>query len=107
MRAINLRTEYMTNPVGIDIVKPRLFWNCTDGVTQTAYRILARNESGETVWDTGRVESSRMTHIPYEGETLKSRDIITWSVKLWDENGTEGTWSEEAAFEMGLLLPAD
>lgn len=107
MRAINLRTEYMKNPVGIDITKPRLFWNCEDGMTQTAYQILAKNEAGETVWDTGRVESSRMTHIPYEGETLKSRDIITWSVKLWDENGTEGAWSEEASFEMGLLSSTD
>ena len=28
MKAINLRTEYLINPIGIDIQNPRLFWNC-------------------------------------------------------------------------------
>lgn len=48
MKAIRLRTEYLQNPCGIDIVTPRLFWNCEDGISQSAYRILAENEEGET-----------------------------------------------------------
>ena len=28
MRAINLRTEHMINPIGIDIKEPYLSWNC-------------------------------------------------------------------------------
>lgn len=31
MNAIRLKTEYLKNPIGIDIVKPRLFWNCAGG----------------------------------------------------------------------------
>ena len=31
MRAINLRTEHMINPIGIDIKEPYLSWNCADG----------------------------------------------------------------------------
>lgn len=31
MNAIRLKTEYLKNPIGIAIVKPRLFWNCADG----------------------------------------------------------------------------
>lgn len=31
MRAINLRTEHMINPIGIDSKEPYLSWNCEDG----------------------------------------------------------------------------
>ena len=40
MKAINLRTEYLYSPLGIDCQKPRLMWNCDGGTTQTAYRIV-------------------------------------------------------------------
>ena len=107
MEAIRLRTEYLKNPIGIDIVHPRFFWNCQGGSRQSAYEIQAKNEKGEIIWDTGKVESGRMTHIPYEGPALKSRMRITWQVMLWNENGVQGKWSEPAAFEMGLLEPSD
>ena len=42
MRAVHLRTEYLKNPIGIDIRKPRFFWQCEGGKKQTAYRITAR-----------------------------------------------------------------
>ena len=107
MEAIRLRTEYLKDPIGIDIVHPRFFWNCQGGIRQSAYEIQAKNEKGEIIWDTGKVESGRMTHIPYEGPALKSRMRITWQVMLWNENGVQGKWSEPAAFEMGLLEPSD
>ncbi len=107
MKAIHLQTEYLKDPMGIDMVHPRLFWNCQEGITQKAYRILASDEDGKTLWDTGKVESSRMTHIPYEGPALSSRDHVNWKVKLWDEEDREGDWSREAFFEMGLLDQKD
>lgn len=107
MRAVNLRTEYLKNPAGIDITAPRFFWNCEDGMVQTARRILAEDEQGNVVWDSGKVNGNQMTHIVYGGRKLLSRDHIVWKVKLWDENGQEGDWSEEAYFEMGLLQPSD
>ena len=42
MKAIRLRTEYLKNPIGLGIQKPRLFWNCEDGIRQTAYKIIYR-----------------------------------------------------------------
>ena len=42
MRAVNLKTEYLKDPMGIDIVHPRLFWNCGGGTAQTAYQIVCR-----------------------------------------------------------------
>ena len=41
MKAINLKTEYLINPIGIDIQNPRLMWNCDGGIKQTAYSIVA------------------------------------------------------------------
>ena len=65
MNAIHLKTEYLKNPVGIGITRPRFFWNCDGGKKQTAYRIVAANENGETLWDSGKVDSDQMTHIPW------------------------------------------
>ncbi|MGN1442402.1 MAG: hypothetical protein ACI4XE_01030, partial [Acutalibacteraceae bacterium] len=107
MNAINLKTEYLNNPVGIDITKPRFFWNCDSGKKQTAYRIVAEKEDGTLLWDSGKVASDRMTHIPWGGKSLQSRDRVYWSVTLWDENGKEGEQSEKAFFEIGLLSKSD
>ena len=50
MKAINLRTEHMVNPMGIDIRTPYLSWNCEGGKKQTAYEIEATSE-GKVVWN--------------------------------------------------------
>lgn len=106
MLAINLKTEYLQNPMGIDITRPRLFWNCRDGSKQTAYQALCRDENGKLLWDSGKTAGSSMC-VQYAGEGLKSRSICYWQVRLWDENDMEGDWSEEASFELGLLEPSD
>lgn len=104
MKAVRLRTEYLKNPMGIDIRHPRLSWNCEGGATQTAYEIQAVSDGG-AVWNSGRVESSSMwTEYPKE---LTSRQRVAWKVRLQDENGQLGEWSEEAIFEMGLLRKED
>ena len=103
MKAIRLRTEYLKDPLGIDIQNPRLFWNCEGGKKQAAWRIVATS-NGKTVWDSGKVVSSSMrAEFP---EQLVSRQRVEWKVKLWDESG-EGEGSEPAFFEMGLLTPSD
>ena len=106
MNAIRLKTEYLKNPLGIDIVKPRLFWNCTDGVQQTAYQILCCDDSGTPLWDSGKVKSCSMQAV-YAGTALVSRSRVTWQVRLWDENDAVGDWSAPANFEIGLLAASD
>ena len=95
MKAVNLRTEYLSDPIGIDIANPRIFWNCEGGVKQTAYQIVSER------WDSGKVESGSM-HAQYP-LTLVSGERVNYKIKLWDETGAEGDWSEPAFFEMGLL----
>ena len=93
MKAIRLKTEYLTNPLGVDLKNPRLMWNCKGGVRQTAYQIVTDS------WDSGKVESASM-HAEYPNE-LHDRERVTWKIRLWDENGEPGEWSE-AFFECGI-----
>ena len=94
MRASNIRTEYLIDPIGIEIEHPRIFWNCEGGVRQTAYQIVSDQ------WDSGKVESSRMRAVyPLP---LAGGERVTFRIKLWDENGEEGDWSQPAFFEMGI-----
>lgn len=104
MKAINLKCEYLINPIGIDIQNPRLMWNCDGGIKQTAYRIIAKSD-GKIVWDSGKVNSSSMrAEYPHK---LKSRERVEWAVTLWDEIGKEGEPYETAYFETGLLSASD
>ena len=98
MRAIHLKTEHMGNPMGIDISRPVLSWNCCEGIRQTAYEVIAFRD-GEAVWHTGKVPSSQMSVI--YGKETAARQAITWQVRLWDEQDIPGPWSE-ATFETGL-----
>ena len=93
MKAIRLRTEYLENPLGIDMQHPRLMWNGEGGIKQTAYQIVTES------WDSGKVESSSM-RAEYPKD-LRDRERVNWRICLWDENGEPGDWSE-AFFEMGI-----
>ena len=104
MKAIRLRTEYLKDPVGIDVRQPRLFWNCEGGKTQTAYEL--RTECGGTEWESGK-RSGPVMHHDLTELSLTSRDRVTWQIRLWDENDAPGEWSETAFFELGLLEEND
>ena len=105
MKAIRLQTEYLTEPLGLGIAAPQFSWNCEGGIKQTAYQIIAKRKN-ELVWDSGKVASSAMTHVAYAGSPLHSREHITWTVTLWDENGVPGE-PASSWFELGLLHPSD
>ena len=105
MKAAQLRVDYLKEPLGLGNPAPQFYWHCDGGMKQTAWQIIAKVGT-ETVWNSGKVESSSMTHIPYGGRPLKSRERVYWSIKLWDEQGNGGkivsSW-----FEMGLLAKSD
>lgn len=114
-RVSRLRCEYLIAPLGIDERVPRLSWSiesCRRGARQIAYRLrvagtlkkLASEEAD--LWDTGRVESNRTTHIPYAGRMLISRDVCHWQVEVWDETG-KFVFSEPSHWTMGLLEKSD
>ena len=103
MLATNLKTEYLTNPIGISFTKPCLFWNCKDGLKQTAYQIIAKDDSNNLLWDSGKVSSSSMQAL-WNAQPVKPQTKVLWSVNLWDENDKESKEEplEQASFETGL-----
>ena len=100
MKAIRLKTEHLFDPIGVDYSAPRLFWNCEGGVKQTAYQILATDDAGNSLWASGKVESSSMC-AHWDGDPVPPKTKVLWQVRLWDEMDSAGDWSE-AAFETGI-----
>ena len=114
--AVNLRCEYLRDPVGIDVLEPRLSWALVSnerGQRQTAYRVLVASSlemlagDGGDLWDSNQVESDQSAHVCYAGKRLASGQRCFWKVKVRDKDGHASAWSEAARFEMGLLDPED
>ena len=116
LRAGNLRCEYLRDPLGIDIVRPRLSWiveSSDRGQRQTAYRILVASsrqlldrDQGD-LWDSGRVASNQTAHVEYAGRTLDSGMQCFWKVRAWDRDGRPSAWSVSSRWTMGLMKPED
>ncbi|MHC4123778.1 MAG: glycoside hydrolase family 78 protein [Planctomycetota bacterium] len=111
-----LRCEYLVNPLGIDVTKPRLSWvlqSGKKGQKQTAYQILVAGskerlqESKTDLWDSGKINSDQSIHIEYDGKPLESRMSCYWKVKVWDKDAKESQWSEPSMWSMGLLKKSD
>ncbi len=108
----DLRTDYRITPMGINRFPPMLSWRIRaedcKGVSQSAWQIQAAHDrrklnQGGHIWDSGKVSSDLSTHIPYGGPLLKGSERIWWRVKVWDESGHEGSWSDPTWFETGLV----
>ncbi len=54
MQATNLKTNHLTQPLGIDAGTLFLSWQCAEGVRQTAYEIEV-TAGAETLWASGKV----------------------------------------------------
>jgi alpha-L-rhamnosidase len=116
LRPQALQCEYLTDPLGIDVEKPRLSWTIPlqrRGPRQTAYRILVAS-SPETLakdrgdlWDTGRVASEQSTFVEYGGRPLASGERCFWKVRAWNNGGAATGWSAPALWTMGLLHESD
>ena len=109
-----LRCEYRTNPIGVDILAPRLSWIIKSdrrGEVQTGYRVLVAStperlarDQGD-LWDSGQVTSDRQNQVEYAGKPLESRMRYYWKAQVWDKRGSPSAWSETATWTMGLLAP--
>lgn len=111
-----LRCEYLKNPIGIDVLQPRFFWQLHTqrrGARQSAYQILVASDEAllardqGDLWDSGQVASDQCTHVVYEGSRLGSTQRAWWKVRAWDENEAATEYSEPAWWEMGLLERGD
>ena len=116
VRVTDLRCEYLCDPLGIDVVQPRLSWKLQSawrGQKQTAYQILVasseellRNNRAD-LWNTGKVTSDQSIQVAYAGRPLTSRTRCFWKVRVWDRDDKSSPFSDIATWEMGLLEPND
>jgi alpha-L-rhamnosidase len=112
---VNLRCDYMENPLSVESLKPMLQWQLTskeNGKTQSAYRVIVSSDlslvkKGQgDYWDSGKVTSAESI-IRYQGKEISSGTQLYWKVMIWDEGDTPSDWSDVASWTMGLLSPSD
>lgn len=110
----NTQCENLENPMGLDLLQPRLSWQMTSdkrNCSQVAYEIVVSGEpsfsNGATTWKTGKVMTSQSIHIAYQGTALQPGKRYYWKVRAWDNSGRVSPWSKTAWWETGLLQPAN
>lgn len=114
LTATDLRCEYLTTPVGIDVRQPRLSWRLTSperGQRQSAYRVtVARSpealDGRDVLWDSGRITSGQSAQIAYGGPPLESAQRYHWQVEVWDADGAAADRAH-AWWETGLVHRSD
>ncbi|MXX25580.1 MAG: hypothetical protein F4Z82_09085 [Caldilineaceae bacterium SB0668_bin_21] len=93
----DLQCEYAVEPAGIDTRRPRFSWLLgaeARGQRQSAYRILVASSEAKLLagigdkWDSGRVASSEMAHVEYDGAALVSNERCCWAGRGWEGEGT-------------------
>lgn len=108
----DLRCEYLVNPLGVDVVKPRLSWKLESsqrGQKQTAYHVLVASSLEKLdgnvgdLWNSGKVASGQSLNAVYQGSELRSRTRYFWKVRVWGSSGRVSPWSTCASWSMGVL----
>jgi alpha-L-rhamnosidase len=111
-----LRCEHLVDPLGIDVVRPRLSWileSAENDQAPKARRVLVSEDPAllETdaadVWDSGKVEDDGELDFEYAGSPLRSHQRLHWKVMVWDRQDRPSAWSATATWSMGPLAPED
>lgn len=111
---VNLKTNNLTNPKGIDDTTPSFSWQMDSnliGQSQEAYQlVVSRASDGKVMWDSERQADSKSTYIEYgssgSAEPLEKETEYIWQVKVWDASGNI-LQSAPAVFSLGLLDTED
>ena len=98
-------------PLAVDRGSIRFTWmtkDATRGETQTAYQILVASSVAQMAewkadcWDSGKVDSDQSASVEYAGRPLPSVSRFWWKVRIWDQTGKPGDYSEPNYFDTGL-----
>ncbi len=112
IKVVETICEYHSNPIGIDVEKPRMSWKLFSdktNVMQSAYEVRVADSpsnlsnSEKLIWTSGKVLSDQSVNVAYDGPVLKSGQRVYWKVRIWDNSNKVSTWSEPAFWEMGIL----
>lgn len=105
MKIINIKTEYLSNPLGIDIISPRISYNVIgdDIKHQKAFEISYKVNGGD---EKVIVKETSSTTFKFDC-AFKSRDYVTYQVRVQNEEGVWSKKSEIQHFSIGLLHKED
>ncbi|QDU88933.1 Bacterial alpha-L-rhamnosidase [Pirellulimonas nuda] len=113
-KPMGLRTDFRQTPLGVDLPDPRLSWRLEGerpGLAQLAFQIqVASDPNGferPNFWDSGWVQDAQSAAILYECKAFAAKQRIYWRVRIEDDRGEIGPWSEPTWFEAGLLEDTD
>ena len=107
----DLKSEYLVNPIGLDVETPRLTWKIKDqrrGAIQKAYKISVGTDSAKVAlgkgshWNTGKVNAEHQM-VLYAGKALQAFQKYYWSLTVWDKNDKKVQSDRPASFEMGMM----
>lgn len=108
----SLRCEHLEAPLGVNTTTPRFSWknNPDDVKHQTAYEIVVGTDSVAVadkgrgnLWQSGRVKSPSSVLVDYAGKPLEPRTQAWWKVRVWNEHGKAGSWSDTQRFGVGIV----
>lgn len=103
-RVVNLRCEWLPDNPAVSDPCPEFYWE-SEG--QSACQVqVARSEADlarerDLYWDSGRLDS-KLSIVEYAGPKLADGATYVWRVRVWDENGEVGEWSDVQSFTMHL-----
>jgi len=121
VQPVDLRCEYLVDPLDVDTTSPRFSWqlklnkqNSTlRNIRQTSYRILVASKPEHLqpgmvdLWDSGRQLSDISINLPYRGKPLQTGRQAFWTVIVTTSAEEKATIASPAQFRMGMLKPED
>ncbi|MDR0391764.1 MAG: glycoside hydrolase family 78 protein [Planctomycetaceae bacterium] len=111
----DLRLEFLSEPKGIDELKPRFSWKLKsdkNDQTQSAYKIIVQQtkrtntthpKNTETVWDSGKIEKNTVL-VEYAGKPLSPKSEYIWILTVWDKQN-QPSQQTTATFSTGIFKP--
>ncbi len=109
------RVEWRDAPLGIDEPRPRFSWTLAARepgrrlLGQSACQVIVsrsrraiRRGRGE-VWDSGMRPTADLRIVPDRDLPLGSQTAYWWAVRVWDQRGRPGRFSEPERFGTGIL----
>ncbi len=112
---VNLKTNNLTSPLGIDMT-PFFSWQITSdarGQSQSAYQIQVASTQAlldantADIWNSGKIISSASNNILYGGKPLLSKTDYYWKVRIWNQNDEQSSLSAVDRFGMAMLQTSD
>lgn len=106
IQIVKLKVEYTETPIGIDVERPRFSWQMfalgnQRGCKQTAYQLVVTDESGHTLWNSGKIISDVSLNVEYNGKPLAATTRYHWVINVWDQNNKKHR--AQSWFETGLM----